>query len=62
MATRSAMLPKRFAARAHRWDARLIGSREGLQSLSPGRGRRWPFEHICALLRQLIKHSPSDFG
>ncbi len=27
-----------------------------------GRGRRWPFEHICALLRQLIKHSPGDFG
>lgn len=27
-----------------------------------GRRRHWPFEHICALLRQLIKHSPEDFG
>lgn len=35
---------------------------EGLKSLPPGRGRRWPFEQICALLRQLIKHSPCDFG
>lgn len=35
---------------------------EGLKSLPSGRGRRWPFEHICALLRQLIKHSPGDFG
>ena len=35
---------------------------EGLKSLPPGCGRRWPFEQICALLRQLIKHSPSDFG
>lgn len=30
--------------------------------MSSGRGRRWPFEHICALLRQLIKASPGDFG
>lgn len=35
---------------------------EGLKSLPPGRGRRWPFEHICSLLRQLTKHSSSDFG
>lgn len=35
---------------------------EGLKSLPSGRGRHWPFEHICALLRQLIKHSPEDFG
>lgn len=35
---------------------------DGLQSLSPGRGRRWPFEHICTLLRELVKHSPGDFG
>lgn len=35
---------------------------EGLKSLPSGRGRRWPFEHICVLLRQLIKHSPEDFG
>lgn len=35
---------------------------DGLKSLPSGRGRRWPFEHICALLRQLIKHSPGDFG
>lgn len=27
-----------------------------------GCGRRWPFEHICALLRELVKHSPGDFG
>lgn len=35
---------------------------EGLKSLPSGRGRRWPFEHICVLLRQLIQHSPEDFG
>lgn len=35
---------------------------EGLKSLPAGRSRRWPFEHICTLLRELIKHSPSDFG
>lgn len=35
---------------------------EGLKSLPSGRGRRWPFEHICVLLRQLIKHSPGEFG
>lgn len=35
---------------------------EGLKSLPSGRGRCWPFEHICTLLRQLIKHSPGDFG
>ncbi|KDY61248.1 helix-turn-helix domain protein [Escherichia coli 3-020-07_S3_C1] len=35
---------------------------EGLKSLPSGRGRRWPFEHICALLRELVKHSPGDFG
>lgn len=35
---------------------------EGLQSLPAGRSRRWPFEHICTLLRELIKHSPGDFG
>ena len=35
----------------------------GLEGPLPsGRGRRWPFEHIFALLRQLIKHSPGDFG
>lgn len=34
---------------------------EGLKSLPSGRGRCWPFEHICALLCQLIKHSPEDF-
>ncbi|HHX7465777.1 TPA: IS630-like element ISEc33 family transposase, partial [Klebsiella pneumoniae] len=31
-------------------------------SLPAGRSRRWPFEHICTLLRELIKHSPGDFG
>ena len=35
---------------------------EGLKSLPVGRSRRWPFEHICTLLRELIKHSPGDFG
>lgn len=35
---------------------------EGLKSLPAGRSRRWPFEHICTLLRELIKHSPGDFG
>ena len=35
---------------------------EGLKSLPAGRGRRRPFEHICVLLRQLIKHSPGNFG
>ena len=35
---------------------------EGLKSLPSGRGRRWPFEHICALLRELVKYSPGDFG
>lgn len=39
----------------------LFGA-EGLTSLPAGRGRRWPFEHICTLLRELIKHSPGDFG
>ncbi|WP_233209044.1 IS630 family transposase, partial [Erwinia sp. B116] len=35
---------------------------DGLKSLPPGRGRRWPVEHICSLLLQLVKHSPGDFG
>lgn len=35
---------------------------EGLKSLPAGRTRRWPFEHICTLLRELVKHSPGDFG
>ncbi|WP_188471412.1 IS630 family transposase [Hafnia psychrotolerans] len=35
---------------------------EGLKSLPAGRGRRWPFEHISALLRELVKYSPGDFG
>lgn len=26
------------------------------------RSRRWPFEHICTLLRELIKYSSGDFG
>ncbi|EOS94039.1 hypothetical protein ETR_15911 [Erwinia tracheiphila PSU-1] len=25
-------------------------------------GRRWPYEHICTLLRELIKHFPGDSG
>lgn len=39
-----------------------LSGAEGLKSLPSGHGRRWPFEHICALLRELIKHSPGDFG
>lgn len=35
---------------------------EGLKSLPARRSRRWPFEHICTLLRELIKHSPGDFS
>jgi len=35
---------------------------EGLESLPAGRSRRWPFEHICTLLRELVKYSPGDFG
>ncbi|EGJ03405.1 putative transposase [Shigella dysenteriae 155-74] len=35
---------------------------EGLKSLPAGRARRWPFERICTLLRELVKHSPGDFG
>ncbi|WP_259294329.1 helix-turn-helix domain-containing protein, partial [Klebsiella pneumoniae] len=32
-----------------------LSGAEGLKSLPSGRGRRWPFEHICALLRELVK-------
>lgn len=35
---------------------------EGLKSLPAGRSRHWPFEHVCTLLRELIKHSLGDFG
>lgn len=35
---------------------------EGLKSLPSGRGRCRPFGYICALLRELVKHSPGDFG
>ncbi len=35
---------------------------EGLKSLPAGGARRWPFEHICTLLRELIRHAPGDFG
>ncbi|EAY2467036.1 helix-turn-helix domain-containing protein [Salmonella enterica] len=34
----------------------------GLKSLPAGRTRRWPFEHIRTLLRELVKHAPGDFG
>lgn len=33
----------------------------GLKSLPAGRTRRWPFKHICTLLRELVKHAPGDF-
>ncbi len=39
-----------------------LSGADGLKSLPAGRSRRWPFEHICTLLRELIKHSPGDFG
>lgn len=39
-----------------------ISGIEGLKSLPAGRSRCWPFEYICTLLRELIKHSPDDFG
>lgn len=46
-----------------RWINRFaLSGVEGLKSLPSGRGRRWPFEHICALLRELVKHSPDNFG
>ncbi len=35
---------------------------EGLESLPAGRSRRWPLEHICTLLSELIKYFPGDFG
>lgn len=35
---------------------------EGRSSLPAGQAQRWPFEHICRLLHELIKHSPGDFG
>ena len=34
----------------------------GLKSLPAVRPHRWPFEHICTLLRELVKHAPGDFG
>ncbi|VEA93928.1 Insertion element IS630 uncharacterized 39 kDa protein ISO-IS200 39 kDa protein [Salmonella enterica subsp. houtenae] len=34
----------------------------GLKSSPAGRTRRWPFEHIRTLLRELVKHAPGDFG
>ncbi len=33
-----------------------------LKLLPAGRTRRWPFEHICTLLRELVKHASGDFG
>ena len=39
-----------------------LSGAEGLQSLPSGRSRRLPFEHIFTLLRELIKHTPGDFG
>lgn len=39
-----------------------LSGAEGLKSLPSVRGRRLTFEHICALLRELVKHSPGDFG
>lgn len=46
-----------------RWINRFtLSGVEGLESLPAGRSCRWPFEHICSLLRELVKYSPGDFG
>lgn len=46
-----------------RWINRFtLSGVEGLESLPAGRACRWPFEHICSLLRELVKYSPGDFG
>ena len=39
-----------------------LSGAEDLKALPSGRGRRWPFEHICALLHEPVKHSSGDFG
>lgn len=39
-----------------------LSGTEGLKSLPSGRGRRCPFAHACALLLELVEHSPGDFG
>ncbi|EHV21803.1 hypothetical protein ECDEC5B_5671 [Escherichia coli DEC5B] len=33
-----------------------------MKSLPVGRVRRWSFEHICTLLRELVNDSPGNFG
>ncbi|EBA6814172.1 hypothetical protein B6A99_13210 [Salmonella enterica] len=40
----------------------MLSGVAGLKSLPAGRTRRRPFEHICTLLRELVKHAPGDFG
>lgn len=35
---------------------------EGLESLSPGRPRKWPTEAMLKMLDLLVQHSPQDFG
>lgn len=59
--------PERFAVPVHQLDAGLLigftlSGVEGFQSLLAGRSFRWPFEHICILVRELIKHSSADFS
>lgn len=34
---------------------------DGLQSLAPGHGRRWPFEMSYQLLQQFVKRTPGNF-
>lgn len=63
--TPSAMLPAQLCCTLSsigRWiNWFTLSGAEGLKSLPSGRGRRRPFEHICALLREFVKHSPGDF-
>lgn len=35
---------------------------ESLRLLPTWSVRCWPSEHICTLLRELVKHAPRDFG
>jgi len=49
-----------FVGRRINWFA--LSDVDGLKSLPAGRSRRWLFEHICTLFRELIMHSLGDFG
>ncbi len=46
-----------------RWINRFtLSSIAGLKSLPAGRARHWPFEDICTLLHELVKHAIGNFG